>query len=305
MSFSMYIITILFLITKVLLTKQCCDSVVWNQNGTTIVDIQLLHWQKTITLPQIAIDSHLSLYIADGNQVRLIKTFQPLTLPFKFDEHSYPSTVFIDRHDNLYIADSGRNPRILKYSLTTSENLTVIAGGNGRGNRTDQISQCFGLFVTDNDYLYLADYDNHRIMKWPTSGKAKKGEIVLQQGDQFSPVDLFVDKNNMLYVVDQNQDQVQLFTEYDSTEGTTLAGGQGRGSNYDQLRVPRSLLVVMNDNCTTLYVLDTGNDRILKWSSLSWGKGAAGTVVVGGNGRGNQSNQFNSPGGIVRDPQGN
>ncbi|CAF1391538.1 unnamed protein product [Didymodactylos carnosus] len=107
--------------------------------------------------------------------------------------------------------------------------LGRAAGGNGRGNQTNQISQCFGLFVTDNDYLYLSDYDNHRITKWPTSGKGTKGEIVLQQSDHFSPAGLFAHKNNMIYVVDNNQDQVQLFTEYDLTEGITLAGGRGRG----------------------------------------------------------------------------
>jgi sugar lactone lactonase YvrE len=48
-------------------------------------------------------------------------------------------------------------------------------------------------------------------------------------------------------------------------------------------------------------VADVGNDRVMRWC-----KGAKeGTIVVGGNGRGQQSNQLNGPIDLSFDRQGN
>jgi secreted PhoX family phosphatase len=48
-------------------------------------------------------------------------------------------------------------------------------------------------------------------------------------------------------------------------------------------------------------VADFGNHRVMRWC-----KGAGeGRVVVGGNGQGEQSNQFNYPKGLSFDRQGN
>ena len=50
-----------------------------------------------------------------------------------------------------------------------------------------------------------------------------------------------------------------------------------------------------------MYVADYRNARIMRWS-----KGATqGSVIVGGNGRGSQSNQLNSPMGLSFDRHGN
>jgi sugar lactone lactonase YvrE len=51
----------------------------------------------------------------------------------------------------------------------------------------------------------------------------------------------------------------------------------------------------------TVYVADQGNDRIMRWP-----KGATqGSVIVGGNGTGGQSNQLNYPIGLSFDRHGN
>jgi sugar lactone lactonase YvrE len=48
-------------------------------------------------------------------------------------------------------------------------------------------------------------------------------------------------------------------------------------------------------------VADMNNHRVMRWC-----KGAKeGTIVVGGNGKGKQSNQFNGPVGLSFDRQGN
>jgi sugar lactone lactonase YvrE len=51
----------------------------------------------------------------------------------------------------------------------------------------------------------------------------------------------------------------------------------------------------------TVYVADTGNDRIMRWVKGS----SQGSVIAGGNGFGGQSNQLGNPVGLSFDRQGN
>ncbi|CAF4608577.1 unnamed protein product, partial [Rotaria sp. Silwood2] len=65
-----------------------------------------------------------------------------------------------------------------------------------------------------------------------------------------------------------------------------------------QLYCPRGVVV---DQLGTVYVADGWNARIMRWP-----KGATqGSVIVGGNGRGEQLNQLNWPTGLAFDRHGN
>ncbi|CAF1672158.1 unnamed protein product, partial [Rotaria magnacalcarata] len=80
--------------------------------------------------------------------------------------------------------------------------------------------------------------------------------------------------------------------------GIVLAGGQGEGDALTQLYHPNGLFV---DTLGTLYVADSRNDRVMRWT-----QGAKqGTVVVGGHGEGAGANQFNYPCGLSFDRHGN
>ncbi|CAF5082261.1 unnamed protein product, partial [Rotaria sp. Silwood1] len=73
-----------------------------------------------------------------------------------------------------------------------------------------------------------------------------------------------------------------------SKNGITVAGGNGYGSEINQLKTPGSLDV---DDDQTIYVADCENHRIVEWKS-----GATnGEVVVGGNGEGNGAHQLKFP----------
>jgi sugar lactone lactonase YvrE len=81
-------------------------------------------------------------------------------------------------------------------------------------------------------------------------------------------------------------------------EGIMVAGGQGRGNSFSNLSRPYAVMV---DQSSTVYVADSSNHRVMRWS-----KGATqGSVIVGGNGQGGQANQFNCPTGLSFDRQGN
>ncbi|CAF4540414.1 unnamed protein product, partial [Didymodactylos carnosus] len=48
---------------------------------------------------------------------------------------------------------------------------TVIAGGNGSGNRLDQLSSPRYVFVDRDHSVYVSDYGNDRVMKWMEGAK--------------------------------------------------------------------------------------------------------------------------------------
>ncbi|RTZ05909.1 hypothetical protein EKM05_13220 [Flavobacterium sp. GSP27] len=79
---------------------------------------------------------------------------------------------------------------------------------------------------------------------------------------------------------------------------TTAAGGNGSGSNANQLSSPNSFFV---DNAGNIYVTDTQNNRIQKWAPGA----ISGTTVAGGNGMGANANQLSSPNNLFVDTAGN
>lgn len=66
--------------------------------------------------------------------------------------------MFVESVTNtIYVSDM-HNHRVLRLP-----NGTIIAGGNGVGNQSNQLYYPAGLFVTPSGVLYVADSYNHRI----------------------------------------------------------------------------------------------------------------------------------------------
>ncbi|CAF5059797.1 unnamed protein product, partial [Rotaria socialis] len=82
-------------------------------------------------------------------------------------------------------------------------------------------------------------------------------------------------------------------------EGIVVAGGQGEGNALTQLYCPNGIFV---DTLGTLYVADSHNHRVMRWTQ---GDKKQGTVIVGGNGEGDGVNQFQCPIGLSFDRHGN
>ncbi|UUC46014.1 GEVED domain-containing protein [Flavobacterium cerinum] len=76
-----------------------------------------------------------------------------------------------------------------------------------------------------------------------------------------------------------------------NTQGITVAGGNGAGSDANQLMMPYSVFV---DEQNNIYVADAPNHRIQKWLPGA----TTGITVAGGNGAGDGSNQLNYPTGV-------
>ncbi|CAF1666335.1 unnamed protein product, partial [Rotaria magnacalcarata] len=167
-----------------------------------------------------------------------------------------------------------------------SQNGVTVAGGNGRGGATNQLNLPFGLFVDDDQTVVIADSWNNRIIQW---------------------------KNG------------------DTTNGQVVAGGNGEGNGLHQLNQPSDVLI--DKETDSLIIFDWGNQRVVRWSRRSgttqgeilldniycyglamdeqrylyvsdWKNDEVrryqlgeknGTLVAGGNGKGDGLNQLNFP----------
>jgi sugar lactone lactonase YvrE len=96
-------------------------------------------------------------YVADGYNNRVMKWPQGSTTGTvvgpQLGYGTGPDTNHMDTatcvcldstESNLYISDTG-NCRILKWNIA-SDDITIVAGGNGCGDALNQIHQCDGLY---------------------------------------------------------------------------------------------------------------------------------------------------------------
>ncbi|CAF5126009.1 unnamed protein product, partial [Rotaria sp. Silwood1] len=59
-----------------------------------------------------------------------------------------------------------------------AHNGITVAGGNGQGSETNQLNSPWGLYVDDDQTIYVVDRWNHRIVEWKcdaTNGKVVAG----------------------------------------------------------------------------------------------------------------------------------
>ncbi|CAF4044470.1 unnamed protein product [Adineta steineri] len=162
----------------------------------------------------------------------------------------------------------------------------TIAGGNGQGNQLNQLFNPQDIYVDDDDQtIYIADYDNHRIVEWIHG--AEYGQVVAggnakgAQSDQLSgPRDVIVDKNNnfIIIICDYGNRRVVRWPRQNGTSGETIISD-----------IDCSGLAI--DKNGDLYVSDCKKNEVRRWE-----KGEKeGTIVAGGNGEGEHLNQLHSP----------
>ncbi|CAF4162070.1 unnamed protein product [Rotaria sordida] len=225
------------------------------------------------------------------------------------------------------------------------ENGQVVAGGNGYGNRLDQLSGPTDVLIDkETNSLIICDRMNERVVRWSHRSGTIQGEILI---DNIRCWGLAMDNQRYLYISDTEKHEVRRYQIGDKN-GTIVAGGNGYGAGLNQLNVPSYIFV---DQQQTVYVSDNNNHRVMKWNKgakegivvaggqgkgnaltqlshplglfvdtlgtiyvadsgnnrvMRWPKGAEqGTVTVGGNGSGEGANQFNGPFGLSFDQQGN
>lgn len=169
---------------------------------------------------------------------------------------------------------------------------TVAAGGNGAGSALNQVNFPLGVAADAAGNTYVADAQNHRIVKWAPG--ATSGTVVAggngagSAANQLSfPFAVAVDADTNVYVMEWGNARVSKWA-YGATSGVTVAGGNGNGSGLNQLNAAQGLFVDANKN---VYVSDNSNARVVKWTPGA----TTGVIVAGGNGAGSGLNQLSNP----------
>ncbi|CAF3410387.1 unnamed protein product, partial [Rotaria sp. Silwood2] len=165
----------------------------------------------------------------------------------------------MDENGSLYVTDYGKH-EVRRYRRGESQG-TVVAGGNGSGNRLDQLSRPQYVFVDRDHSVYVSEWENHRVMKWVEG--AKQGIVVAGgQGkgngltQLYDPRGVVVDQLGTVYVADWGNDRIMRWPK-GATQGTVIVGGNGRGEQSNQLKGPIGLSFDRHGN---LYVVDNGNE---------------------------------------------
>ncbi|CAF1679183.1 unnamed protein product [Rotaria sp. Silwood1] len=171
----------------------------------------------------------------------------------------------MDDNGSLYVTDDVKN-EVRRYRRGESQE-TVVAGGNGYGNRLDQLSSPSYIFIDRDHSVYVSDYGNHRVMKWVEG--AKQGIVVAGgQGkgngltQLSSPRGVVVDQLGTVYVADRWNDRIMRWPK-GATQGSVIVGGNGSGGQSNQLNWPFGLSFDRHGN---LYVVDYGNHRVQKFN---------------------------------------
>jgi sugar lactone lactonase YvrE len=171
----------------------------------------------------------------------------------------------MDENGSLYVVDDGKD-EVRRYRRGESQG-TVVAGGNGSGNRLDQLSDPRYVFVDRDHSVYVSDLTNHRVMKWVEG--AKQGIVVAGgqgQGNGLTqlsyPQGVVVDQLGTVYVADRGNDRIMRWPK-GATQGSVIVGGNGGGGQSNQLNVSVGLSFDRHGN---LYVVDCGNHRVQKFN---------------------------------------
>ncbi|CAF1136441.1 unnamed protein product [Adineta steineri] len=169
-----------------------------------------------------------------------------------------------------------------KINAKWKQNAITVAGGNGEGQQLNQLSYPYGIFIDENKNIFIADYNNHRIVEWKYN--ANEGQIIAGGNGQGNRMDQL--NNPMDVIVDQQNHSVMI-------------------ADYENKRVIQWInqtqqILIQNIHCQGLaidkhgflYVSDGVRNEVKRWKIGEYNKGV---VVAGGNGQGDQLNQFNDP----------
>ena len=133
------------------------------------------------------------------------------------------------------------------------KNEKVIAGGQGQGNRLDQLYYPTDVLIDkETNSLFIADGGNGRIVRWLRRERTTQDEVIIDNIDRYG---LTMDHQRYLYVSDTEKHEVRRYTIGDKN-GIVTTDGNGQGNQLNQLNCSTYLFV---DEKRAVYVSDFDN----------------------------------------------
>ncbi|MBI4747502.1 MAG: DUF11 domain-containing protein [Acidobacteria bacterium] len=163
----------------------------------------------------------------------------------------------------IYVADTNNNR--IQWSTDGGANWSNFATV---GSAPNQVRSPQGVALDRDGNLYVSDTGNGRVMRF-TGGLPGAGVIIATNGaasGQVSgPRGLAINSAFELFVTDETNSRILRInnanTVLTGTSGTIVATA---GSALNKVQNPQGIAV---DNTGNMYVADTGNSRILRWTN--------------------------------------
>ncbi|CAF1210481.1 unnamed protein product [Adineta steineri] len=170
-----------------------------------------------------------------------------------------------------------------KTNLKWKQNAITMAGGNGQGQQLNQFDRPLGIFVDKKKNIFIADWWNNRIVEWKYN--AKEGQIIAGgngKGNRTNQLNLPTDM-----IVDQQNHSIIIADFFNSRVTQWM--------NQNQQILIQNIFCngLAMDKNGFLYASDVAKNEVRRWEMGEYNK--EGVVVAGGNGKGNQLNQLDSP----------
>ena len=152
---------------------------------------------------------------------------------------------FDHQKQTIYVADYD-NHRIVARS-SSGDNDWIVAGGNGKGNRIDQLNEPTDVIIDQEDNsLIITDQGNRRVVRWSRE-KREQGQIIIEDIDCWG---LAMHTDGSLYVSDWKKNEVRRWKKGD-VQGTVAAGGMNKATNSIFLHTSSSMMITL---CISLIV---------------------------------------------------
>ncbi|MEM9649940.1 MAG: IPT/TIG domain-containing protein [Bacteroidota bacterium] len=219
-----------------------------------------------------------------------------------------PYGVFMDSEGALFVADSS-NDAIRKIDINGNVFIAMHKFQDEKGE-PDEMKAPLDYVKDSKGNSYVVDHNNHRILKRHVDGYVQAfGSI--DHGDEDGtgeavkfnlPRGLAIDHQDNVYVADAGNDKIRKITPDGivSTYAGDVEGDMEGPKEVAEFSSPRSIAI---DAQGSLYITDTSNNKIKKITPKGKVITLAGSDEGNNDGIGTDS-QFNSPQGIVVNPEG-
>jgi hypothetical protein len=234
---------------------------------------------------------------------------------------NYPRGVAVDGTGSVYVADTS-NHSIRKVTpggvVTTLAGTPGVLGANNGTGTAAKFYYPYGLAVSTNGTVYVADCYNHVIRKITAAGAVttfagKMSTSGSANGTSTTarfnyPVEVAAGSGGTLYVADYGNSLIRKVTSMAVV--STLAGTAGSSGSTNATgsaaRFNQPFDVAADLNSGSVYVADSGNQLIRKITSAGVVTTLAGQIAGSGtnNGTGSAA-RFNYPSGAAVDGNGN
>lgn len=177
--------------------------------------------------------------------------------------------------------------QIVSVGAIWESNGKTVAGGNGVGSGLNQLNDSYGVFVDSDGAVFVADYFNHRVVKW--SEGASNGTVLaggecgdISQGQLCHPSAITLDKEGTMFITVEDN-------TFGSGNGSVVRWEKGATSGKTIIFTNTSFYgITLDAEEKYLYVGHHRQHRVLKYTT----NGTSGSVVAGDRGRGPALNQL-------------